>query len=216
MPIIHGVDLSRWQAGLTIADVVAVDVSFVNIALTKGLASHASTLEQKRRWAGDAWAAGVIVGGYHWLDGTSSGRDQWHVCAQEALRVFGTLDGWFLQLDCEDTTSPATQVIAEDFLRAASRELDRPVAFYTGDWWINPRQWTPEISRLAPYLWSAPESGRLGMAPSFASPAWNWTGFGGWPEIHLVQWSASQKIKGISVSSTVVRKPGVLTALCSG
>jgi hypothetical protein len=214
MALLHGVDLSRWQVGLTIDDLVAADVSFVNIALTKGTSAHASTPEQRKAWARDAWSAGLVVGGYHWLNGEPAAA-QWQVCVREALATFGTLDSWFLQVDCEDSASPATYAIAKEFCRLATRELDRPVAFYTGDWWINAQGWAP-IAECAPYLWSAPESGRLAALPAAKAPVWDWKSAGGWSEIHLLQWSASQKIKGVTVSSTVVRKPGVLTALCGG
>lgn len=211
MGVLHGVDLSRWQAGLTIADCVAADVSFVNIALTKGVGLHASEPAQRKRWASEAWTAGLVVGGYHWLTNDPA-EAQWRVCVQEALRTFGTLDGWFLQVDCEDN---ATFAVAREFCRLAVKELNRPVAFYTGDWWINGRGWG-WMADAAPYLWAAPESGRLPQVPTRDHAGWGWKSEGGWTEVSLLQWSASQRIKGITVSSTVVRKPGVLTALCAG
>lgn len=214
MALLHGVDLSRWQVGITIDDLVAADMSFVNIALTKGTATHASTPAQRYSWAMGAWSAGLIVGGYHWLNNEPAAA-QWEVCAREALATFGTMEGWFLQVDCEDSQSPASQATAREFCRLATRELDRPVAFYTGDWWINGQGWSP-ISDVAPYLWAAPEVGRLAMVPPVTSEHWRWKSAGGWSEVHMLQWSASQKIRGITVSSTVVRKPGVLTALCAG
>jgi hypothetical protein len=214
MALLHGIDLSRWQKALTVAAITAYapEISFVNIALSKGAGGHPETEALRPVWSRDAWAAGLIRGGYHWLDAASSGQAQWDVCAREALATFGSMDGWFLQVDCE---SDATQQIAVDFLRAATRELDRPVAFYTGDWWLNPRGWL-DVEYEADYLWSAPEAGRLSAVPAAGSPHWEWHGVGGWSEVHLLQWSASQKVAGVTVSSTVVRKPGVLTALCGG
>lgn len=210
--MIHGVDLSRWQTGLKIADLPA-DVRFVNISVSKGLNAPAEIGQKRQEWALDARKAGKVLMAYHWLNSTASGAEQWMACRRELLTTFGGLSGFGLQLDCEDTASPATFQHVKDFLTAAQAELKRPVAFYTGDWWIAARSAWPSVAALTPYLWATANDGWLTAVPPEDSRHWVWTGLGGWEHLSLLQWSDTQKIKGIAVSSTVVRNVEVLCKL---
>lgn len=204
---ISGVDLSRWQAGLTIDQVRAAGHRFVNIQLTKGVtAPNPSAI----RWGQDATAAGLARIGYHWLDASASGAAQWNACKARALAVFGGLTGWGLQVDCEDN---ATRTHLAEFATAARADLGRPLVLYTGDWWIDPRGWGQLQGAEIPYLWAVPNVGWLPAAPDELSPHWRWAGSNGWSHLSLLQWSAAQKIGGIAVSSTIVRSPEVLCAL---
>lgn len=209
--LIHGIDLSRWQTGITI-DQVRVDpvgVRFVNIALSRGTGAPPEIGEHRQKWAADAKTAGLVRLGYHWLDDSAPGGSQYAACRREALATFGTLTGWGLQVDCEST---ATRQIAADFIAAARADLGRPIAFYTGDWWLDPRKWDP-IAPLAPHLWAAANDGWLTGPPGEMSPHWRWKTSGGWRHLSLLQWGAERRINGIKVSSTVVRDPAVLCDL---
>jgi hypothetical protein len=210
MTLIHGIDLSRWQKGLKISDLPA-SISFVNISLSKGLGAppEIGATQHRQTWAADARGAGKMLFGYHWLNNSGSGLQQWLACKREALATFGTLEGWGLSLDCEDN---ATYQHVLDFVTAAKADLKRPIAFYTGDWWLDPRGWAPLAEKL-PYLWGAANDGWLTSAPPDLSKHWRWTASGGWQHMSFVQWSASQTIAGVKVSSTVVRNPEVLCAL---
>lgn len=210
--MIHGIDLSRWQTGLKIADLPA-GVGFVNISVSKGLSAPAEIGQKRQEWALDARKAGKALLAYHWLNNSASGADQWAACRRELIATFGGLSGFGLQLDCEDTASPASYQHVKDFLTLAQAELRRPVAFYTGDWWLAGRSTWPSVSALTPYLWATANDGWLSAVPGELSRYWRWTGVGGWSHLSLLQWSDTQKIKGISVSSTVIRNPEVLCAL---
>jgi len=207
----HGVDLSRWQVGLKISDLPA-SCAFVNISLSKGLNPPENVGQARQTWVSDARKAGKTLLGYHWLNATASGAEQWKACRREALAVFGSLDGWGLELDCEDTGSPPTYQHVADFMAAAKADLKRPVAFYSGDWWLEARSW-PNLADLTPYLWSASNAGWLTAVPGELSAHWRWTGKGGWSHLSLLQWSDTEKYAGIKVSKTVVRNPEVLCAL---
>jgi hypothetical protein len=207
--MLHGIDLSRWQTGLRIADLPA-STSFVNISISKGLAAPAGIGAARQTWAADARKAGKVLLGYHWLDASAPGAEQWAACKREALTVFGSLTGWGLQLDCE---ADATYEHVMDFLIAARASgFHRPIAFYSGDWWLASRNW-PDLAVHFPYLWATANDGWLTMAPEELSAHWLWTGKGGWEHLSLLQWSAERRIAGIAVSSTVVRTPEVLCKL---
>ena len=206
--MLHGIDLSRWQAGLRISDLPA-STAFVNISLSKGLHAPENIGTARQTWATDARKAGKILMGYHWLDASASGIEQWAACRREALTVFGSLNGWGLQLDCEDD---ATYEHVVAFASAARADLGRPIAFYTGDWWLASRNW-PDLAARFPYLWATANDGWLGGAPDELSKHWLWTGKGGWEHLSLLQWSATQKYAGLKVSSTVVQDPKVLCKL---
>jgi hypothetical protein len=206
--MLHGIDLSRWQTALRIADLPAA-TAFVNISLSRGLFAPVGIGAARQTWAADARKAGKVLLGYHWLDATASGAEQWAACKREALTVFGSLAGWGLQLDCE---ADATYEHVVAFASAARADLGRPIAFYSGDWWLDSRNW-PELASRFPYLWATANDGWLAGVPEDRSKHWRWTGKGGWPHLSLLQWSAAQKIAGVTVSSTVVRNPEVLCAL---
>lgn len=216
MSIIHGVDLSRWQAGLTIDQVMRdpLGVRFVNISLSKGVSAPVNIGQNRQIWAGEARNRGLIRLGYHWLTGETSGASQWAACKREALVTFGSLTGWGLQVDCEDTSAPASYQQLVDFVTAAKADLKRPIVLYSGDWWLDGRKpaW-PDLSALTPYLWAAANAGWLTGSPVELSKHWRWTSRGGWSHLSLMQWDASRTIGGIKVSSSVVRNPEVLCAL---
>lgn len=205
-------DLSRWQTGLKIAD-LPPDVRFVNISVSKGLNPPAEIGQKRQEWAADARKAGKALLAYHWLNASASGAEQWAACRRELLATFGSLSGFGLQLDCEDTANSASYQHVKDFMTLAQAELKRPVAFYTGDWWIATRGGWPNVSALTPYLWATANDGWLPDVPGELSRHWRWIGLGGWTHLSLLQWSDKQKIKGIAVSSTVIRNPEVLCAL---
>lgn len=209
--LIHGIDLSRWQIGLAIDQVKAdpLGVKFVNISLSKGTSAPPSIGESRQRWAADAKAGGLARLGYHWLDDSAPGATQWEACRREAVATFGGLAGWGLQVDCEST---ATLNHVLDFRAAARAVLGRPIAFYTGDWWLDPKGW-PDLAAHFPHLWAAPNTGWLPGPPGEMSPHWRWTSKGGWSHLSLIQWGAERKIGGIKVSSSVVRSPEVLCEL---
>jgi hypothetical protein len=205
--MLHGIDLSRWQAGLKVADLPA-SISFVNVNLSRGVTVPPNLAQHRPTWVVDARKTGRHLLAYHWLDATAPGAEQWAFAKTQALAVFGSLAGWGLQLDCE---SDATYDHVLGFVRAARADLGRPVAFYSGDWWLASRSW-PRLDVDFPYLWAAANDGWLPSAPAETSRHWIWTGKGGWPHLSMLQWSDKIKHQGIAVSSTVA-DPRALCAL---
>jgi hypothetical protein len=204
-PTSYLVDIASYQAGISLAVVKAAGVSAVNVKLTQG---DWYTFTAGATYADQARALGMRVLGFHWLDSSATGTAQ----AQKAYAQMRAIGAEGVQVDCEDSSRPASWTIWRDFVTWMQDKLGRHVVGYTGDWWWQPRGW--DGSALTPYLWAPPNSGYLAAYPGDTSTAWM-AGYGGWDSFSLLQYAVAPitNAGGGSLSKTAIRDPAVLAAL---
>ncbi len=202
-------DISRYQIErpdpLDLVKAKAAGITAVNIALDRGRSQDVLS-----GWAGSyadkARSLGLGISVYRWLDARLSGADH----ARRALariRELGGPDGMAHAVDCEDT---ATLPVVTDYVNAMQDGLGRPIAIYTGRWWMKPRGWN--VAVLSPFLWAAPSPGYLPEYPGDLSPHWD-VDYGGYLTLSLIQYSVHPLPGAGDCSLTAVRDPTVWATL---
>lgn len=199
------VDVSRHQVErpdpLDLAKAKAAGMNVVNVQLDRG----------RQQDVLPDWALGYVVAArtlgmgvstYRWLDSRTPGRDS-ALRAYERMLLLGGPTGMAHVVDCEEDASEQT---LRDYVTTMVGLLGRPIAVYTGDWWWTARNW--EVAGLTPYLHAAPNAGYLSAYPGDDSPHWR-AGYGGWPNLSLMQY-AVQPLPGTgNCSLSAIRDPAV-------
>lgn len=197
------VDLaSPYQDGADLAAFKAAGVQAVNIKTSEGVGY---VNPQAIAWGVQARANELGISTFHWLDSSGTGAAQ----ARKAFEVMtaigaGTTDGMAHVCDCEDDAP--LQTITE-YLQEMQQLLGRPVAFYSGDWWMQtPQRAGWNIAALTPYLWAAPNAGYLDAYPGDDSPHWT-ANYGGYSTLAAMQFAVGP-LPGApgNVSKTQMRK----------
>lgn len=203
------VDVSKYQVEradpLGLPAALQAGFGAVNIALDRGKAEDVLPV-----WApGYAAAArelGLGISTYKWLDNRLSGAES----ARRAYNRIVTLGGpagMAHVVDCEDNANEQT---LRDYVTTMTALLGRPVAIYSGKWWLDPRGW--RVNDLSPYLWAAPSAGYLGSYPGDSSPHWT-VNYGGYTVLAAMQYAVSPLPFTGPCSLSAIRDPAVWTAL---
>lgn len=181
------VDCSKYQAErpdpLDLATAQAAGFTVVNIALDQGRAEDVLP-PWARTYADTARSIGMGISTYRWLDSRMSGRDSARRAYDRILSLGGPV-GMAHVVDCEDNASEQT---LRDYLTTMTGLLGRPVAVYSGRWWLKPRGW--QVADLSPYLWAAPSAGYLPSYPGDGSPHWT-VDYGGHQTLAVMQYAVA-------------------------
>ncbi len=202
-------DVARYQVErpdpLDLARAQAAGITAVSIALDRGRSQDVLS-PWARTFADRARELGMGCSSYRWLDARQSGTEHARR-AIERIQALGGPDGMAHAVDCEDNADLATLTA---YVAAMQDWLQRPVAIYTGRWWLRPRGWN--VADLSPFLWAAPSVGYLPAYPGDQSPHWQ-VDYGGHTELALMQHSVAPLPGTGECSLTAVRDPAVWAAL---
>lgn len=155
---LYGIDVSRYQAGISWPAVKQTGVEYSIARASIGLARD-STFETMRD---GAQKVGLLAGAYHFLE-PGDGKAQ----ADVFLGATNACHGILAALDCE--AQGLTIGLIRDFVERFTAKTDRPLFIYTGiSFWA--RLGNPSIKELGP-LWLAyyPKGGY----PGDHSPIWD-------------------------------------------
>jgi GH25 family lysozyme M1 (1,4-beta-N-acetylmuramidase) len=188
---VYGVDIhAKYQAGISFPKLRIEGYGFAVMKFTEG--TSVSYLSSAKDWIPQIRSAGLIPGGYHWInagDGAAQARYFWN-----HVRAVGGPEGMLIQLDCEDD---ATEADVTEWVNEWNRlSAGHPFLIYSGSWWWNPRGWNG--TKWTPYLWhshylSADTDTVSDDVAAFASriPASWWTpGYGGWSPATILQFTS--------------------------
>jgi GH25 family lysozyme M1 (1,4-beta-N-acetylmuramidase) len=204
---VFGVDIAgSYQAGINISRLKSEGYAFVCIKATEGTTYAAPHFAE---WVAATKAAGMIPGAYHFIR-NSDGAAQCDWFLSKVIAANGAVDGMMYQLDCEADAS--FSVIQAFVNRWNERTANYPFAFYTGDWWLQPRGWN--ISQFTPYLWAAPNRGYTGNYTGDGSLDWN-AGYGGYSTLEIDQFTSKGDAGGLidNVDVNAIRDPQWLAHL---
>jgi GH25 family lysozyme M1 (1,4-beta-N-acetylmuramidase) len=192
---LYGVDVhDGYQAGLSFPVLARQGYTFAAVKLTQGTDY---TRDMGDDWVRAARDAGLIPGGYHWLN-SSDGAVQARWFHRKVVECGGP-EGMLIQLDCEDNGyGPQMRAWTAEWARLTG---GHPFLIYSGAWWWNDPNRPMRPVRgvdLTPYLWhsryitadtdTAPDDP---AAVAAAIPATYWTpGYGGWPRATFLQFTS--------------------------
>jgi hypothetical protein len=207
-------DVAVYQGALKPADVARAGFTAVNLKTSHGLGTK-NVHPDLTGWVTQARTLGLGISTFHYFTPDAPGADQArHAYAR--LAALGLTAGTAHQVDVESTPAP-TLAEVRAYLTTMTGLLQRPIAFYTGDWWWADRAlWG--VADLTPYLWSAPNAGYLDAYPGDASAHWR-AGYGGWPDLSVMQYAVAPlsfpdgSRGSIDVSKSAIRDPAVWAAL---
>ncbi len=195
--MMYGIDIHPdYQAGIDFAKLKAQGYTFASVKATQGTTFTVGLFAD---WVARIRAAGMIPGGYHWInagDGAAQAR-YFH----NHLAAVGGPEGLLIQLDCEDNATLAdVQAWAAEWRRLTAWH---PFLMYTGGWWWRPRGWNG--AAITPYLWDSHYlTADLDTIPddpaSFAAriPADWWApGYGGWSAATFLQFTSRGDAGGL-------------------
>jgi hypothetical protein len=155
---------------------------------------------------------------FHWLDNSASGSVQADYCWRTLGPIISAVGPVALQVDCEDSSRPATYAILRDFIAATADRMGHLPYVYTGDWWATASgraAW--DVRSLTPWLMAAPNSGYPGSYPGDQSGQWR-AGYWGYGDLSLMQYAVSPiaGAGGSNISKTAIRDPQIWAALTGG
>lgn len=208
------VDVSRYQVErpdpLDLTQAHTAGIRAVNIALDRG-----KSTDELSSWApgyaSKARELGMGVCTYRWLDNRMNGADSARR-AYDRMVELGGPSGMAHAVDCEDN---ASEQQVRDYVITMTGLLGRPLALYTGDWWWTAagRNW--HMADIAPYLWTAPNSGYLPGYPGDPSPSWH-AGYCGWSDLAVMQYMVGPLPGTGDCSLSALRDPLVWSTLTGG
>lgn len=204
------VDVSRHQVErpdpLDLTKAKAAGMGAVNIQLDRG--RQADVLPAwAPEYAAEARRLGMAVSTYRWLDARITGAESARR-ALDRMAALGGPDGMAHVVDCEDT---ATEQHLRDYVTTMTGLLGRPIAIYSGRWWLQPRGW--HIADLSPYLWAAPSAGYLDAYPGDTSPHWTVVAYGGYTTLAAMQYAVTPLPGTGPCSLSAIRDPAVWSTL---
>lgn len=199
--MLFGIDAHvTYQAGLNIESLAREGFTFLVVKATQGTGSYVApaTFDD---WIRRGRAAGMVVGAYHWLDGSDPVRQADTFVSR--LASVGGPDGLMLQIDCEDTTNPASAAQLTAFVAQLRRRAGaaRPLLLYSGGWWYGAHLGAYNAAALGLHLWHSHYVGGSGYASTLAGSVSDsmWIpGYGGWPRATVLQFSSRGTAGGIA------------------
>lgn len=197
--MLFGVDAhTEYQAGLNIERLAAEGYSFCCVKATQGVSGYVApaTFDD---WIRRTRAAGMIPGAYHWLTNADPIAQADRFLAR--LAPVGGPKGLLLQIDNEDTSSPASADVLRRFVaRMNARTGNRPLIMYTGAWWWKPRMGSYNAAALGLKLWDSRYVTGQGPASALyagVQPSWWQPGYGGWGDTTVLQFSSKGSAGGL-------------------
>lgn len=190
---LHIADIAVYQAGLSVARLREAGFGALNVKVSHGVTQR-TVHPNVQTYVQQARAEGMGLSSFHWLDASAPGAVQARYAFQ-CMQALGLTTAAAHVVDCE---SNALLGVYQDYCATMQDLLGRAIVTYTGDWWWVPRGWKP----ATPWLHSAPAAGYLPAYPGDTSP--HWAGYGGWPELAVMQYRVAQ-VDGIAVSQSAVR-----------
>jgi hypothetical protein len=206
---LHITDVSRHQVEradpLDLAKAKAAGMGAVNIQLDRGRQTDILPAWAPE-YVAEARQLGLGVSTYRWLDNRLPGAVSAHR-AYDRMAALGGPAGMAHVVDCEDN---ATLQHLREYVTTMTQLLGRPIAIYSGRWWLQPRGW--QIADLSPYLWAAPSAGYLPTYPGDESPHWT-VAYGGYTTLAAMQYAVTPLPGTGPCSLSAIRDPAVWAAL---
>lgn len=195
--MIFGIDVSKHQGTIDWPRVSGVDFAICRASLAT---TPDPTFDRNLRGAKDR---GLLAGAYHFLYPSAI------VPAREQCNLFWSQldrnpEGILTVLDVEkDGTAYPTYADVQAFVDRWRALTGHPLIIYTGKWYWNGSDYPikgRDGSMFGP-LWKSqyvdPVSTSIRTLFAQVEPSY-WTGFGGWDEVTLLQFTSSASVSGIS------------------
>lgn len=198
--MLYGVDVhDGYQAGLSFPTLKRQGYTFAAVKLTQGTGY---VRDQADEWVRAAAAAGLIPGGYHWLNSEpGAAQAKWFY---RKVRECGGPQGMLIQCDNEDNAT--VQVTRDWAAEWAQLSGGHPFLMYTGGWWWPAHLGSFRGVDLTPYLWHS----RYAVADTDAVPddpaaivakipaSWWVPGYGGWAQATILQFTSQGDAGGLA------------------
>jgi GH25 family lysozyme M1 (1,4-beta-N-acetylmuramidase) len=189
-----------YQAGLDVEKLAEEGYSALVVKATQGSSGYWAP-PAFDDWIRRARAAGMIPGAYHWINNTNPVEQVDYFLRR--LSSVGGPEGMLIQLDCEDTASPATAATVTLWIREWNRRTgNHPLLFYSGAWWYPAKLGSYRVADVAPnvHQWDSHYVTGGGFASALyeSVPAGWWTSrYGGFGEVTVMQFSSSGRAGGL-------------------
>jgi hypothetical protein len=175
-----------YQAGLDVEKLAEEGYSALVVKATQGSSGYWAPAAFDD-WIRRARAAGMIPGAYHWINNSDPIQQVDYFLRR--LQSVGGPDGMLIQLDCEDTATPATAATVTLWIREWNRRTgNHPLLFYSGAWWYPAKLGSFQVAKVASnvHQWDSHYVTGAGYASALyeAVPAGWWTArYGGFGEV---------------------------------
>lgn len=192
-------DISNWQAGISIEQIVAEGYAAIICKASEG----GDFLDgQFDAWIPRIRDAGAIPGAYHYLragDGAAQAR-----ILHRRVAAHGGPAGFLVACDNEaDAGWDTTVAFVAEWHRVSG---GHPLIMYSGAWWWSERGW-PGAS-LTPHLWHSRyvDGSDVGSALYDRVPdGWWRPGYGGWEAATLLQFTSAARVAGQAIDVSAFR-----------
>jgi GH25 family lysozyme M1 (1,4-beta-N-acetylmuramidase) len=190
-----------YQAGLDVEKLAEEGYSALVVKATQGSSGYWAP-PAFDDWIRRARAAGMIPGAYHWINNTNPVEQVDYFLRR--LSSVGGPNGMLIQLDCEDTASPATAATVTLWIREWNRRTgNHPLLFYSGAWWYPAKLGSFRVADVAPnvHQWDSHYVTGGGYASALyeSVPAGWWIArYGGFGEVTVMQFSSSGRAGGLA------------------
>lgn len=192
-------DIASYQGTLTLAALERAGFGGINVKVSHGV-TRKSVHPAVGAYVREARARGWALSSFHFLDASTSGAAQ-AVYAHAEMTALNLVRGAVHVVDCE---WDAPREVYEEYVSVMTALLGRSIVTYSGRWWWVPRGWPSRT----PWLWSAPAAGYQGTGVYPGDVSEHWTGYGGWPDLAVMQYAVAP-VDGIRVSMSAVRSAQV-------
>jgi GH25 family lysozyme M1 (1,4-beta-N-acetylmuramidase) len=190
-----------YQAGLDVEKLAEEGYSALVVKATQGSSGYWAPAAFDD-WTRRARAAGMIPGAYHWINNSDPIQQVDYFLRR--LQSVGGPDGMLIQLDCEDTATPATAATVTLWIREWNRRTgNHPLLFYSGAWWYPAKLGSFQVAKVASnvHQWDSHYVTGAGYASALyeAVPAGWWTSrYGGFGEVTVMQFSSAGHAGGLA------------------
>lgn len=192
---------TTYQAGLNVEALAREGYAALVVKATQGSGGYWAPAAFDD-WIRRARAAGMIPGAYHWINNTNPVDQVDYFLGR--LESVGGPSGMLIQLDCEDTASPATATTITVWIREWNRRTGgHPLLFYSGAWWYPAKLGSFQVAKVAPnvHQWDSHYVAGSGYASTLyeSVPESWWTArYGGFDDVTVMQFSSSGRAGGLT------------------
>lgn len=191
-----------YQAGLNIETLARQGYAACVVKATQGSTGYTAPAAFND-WINRTRAAGMVAGAYHWLTNSNPVNQAHHFLSR--LDQVGGARGLLLQIDCEDTTSPAAPDTIAGFVAEMNRNTGgHPLAFYTGAWWYGPHLGGWRVADLGVRSWHShyvtATHGTKETLRQFVPATWWTPGYGGFARATFLQYTSRGDAGGLTAN----------------